>query len=146
MKALKVNRITIQNEPAAVQTWYSGDHFEAIKLTQEVFPGKELIFTEGCVEYSRYGTNQLHNAQMYAHDIIGNLNAGMTGFIDWNIMLDEKGGPNHVNNYCDAPIMIDTQADKFEVKLSCDYIGHFSRYIKKVQKESPSQNIAVLWK
>jgi glucosylceramidase len=114
--------------------WYSGDHFEAIKLTREVFPEKELIFTEGCVEYSRFGTNQLHNAQMYAHDIIGNLNAGMTGFIDWNILLDEKGGPNHANNFCDAPIMIDTQEDKFDVNLSFDYIGHFSRYIKKGAK------------
>ncbi|MDF2943063.1 MAG: glucosylceramidase [Herbinix sp.] len=198
-RGLKVNRLTVQNEPAAVQTWdsciftaaeekeflrdylyptlvknglshikiniwdhnkermyerasaiidqetismidgvafhwYSGDHFEAINITSEAFPGKELIFTEGCVEYSRFGTNQLHNAQMYAHDIIGNLNGGMTGSIDWNILLDEKGGPNHVGNYCDAPIMIDTQADTFEVKLSFDYIGHFSRYIKKGAK------------
>jgi glucosylceramidase len=114
--------------------WYSGDHFEAIGLTREAFPGKELIFTEGCVEYSRFDADQLHNAQMYAHDIIGDLNAGMTGFIDWNILLDEKGGPNHVHNYCDAPIMIDTKNDKFEVKLSFYYIGHFSKYIKKDAK------------
>lgn len=114
--------------------WYSGDHFEAINITKDAYPDKEMIFTEGCVEYSRFGTNQLHNARMYAHDIIGNLNAGMTGFIDWNIYLDEKGGPNHVGNYCEAPIMIDTKKDTFEVKLSCDYIGHFSRYIKKGAK------------
>lgn len=198
-KGLKVSRVTIQNEPAAVQSWdsciytaeeekeflrdylypafvknglshikiniwdhnkellyerakriidkdtnpmvdgvafhwYSGDHFEAISITHDAFPDKEMIFTEGCVEYSRFGTNQLHNARMYAHDIIGNLNAGMTGFIDWNILLDKKGGPNHVGNYCDAPIMIDTEKDTFEVKLSCDYIGHFSRYIKKGAK------------
>jgi glucosylceramidase len=198
-RGLKVNRLTIQNEPAAVQSWdsciytaeeekeflrdylyptlvknglsdvkiniwdhnkermydrakaiidkdtdkivdgvafhwYSGDHFESVNITQEAFPGKELIFTEGCVEYSRFGTNQLHNAQMYAHDIIGNLNGGMTGSIDWNILLDEKGGPNHAGNYCDAPIMIDTQKDSYEVKLSFDYIGHFSRYIRKGAK------------
>jgi glucosylceramidase len=114
--------------------WYSGDHFESISIARDAFPGKELIFTEGCVEYSRFGTNQLHNAQMYAHDIIGNLNAGMTASIDWNIFLDEKGGPNHAGNFCDAPIMIDTQNDTFEVKLSFDYIGHFSRYIKKGAK------------
>ncbi len=111
--------------------WYTGDHFEAIGLAKDAFPGKELIFTEGCVEYSRFNANQLYNAQMYAHDIIGNLNAGMTGFIDWNILLDEKGGPNHVNNYCDAPVMVDTQNGSFEQKLSFDYIGHFSRYIEK---------------
>ncbi|MDF2538674.1 MAG: glycoside hydrolase family 30 [Herbinix sp.] len=114
--------------------WYSGDHFETISLTHEAFPDKELIFTEGCVEYSRFSDNQLQGAQMYAHDIIGNLNAGMTGFLDWNIYLDEKGGPNHVNNFCDAPIMINTKEDSFEVHLSYDYIGHFSRYIKKGAK------------
>ncbi|MDF2943061.1 MAG: glucosylceramidase [Herbinix sp.] len=114
--------------------WYSGDHFEQLQITRDAFPGKELIFTEGCVEYSRFGTNQLQNAQMYAHDIIGNLNGGMTGSMDWNILLDEKGGPNHVGNFCDAPIMVDTQNDTFEVKLSFDYIGHFSKYIKKGAK------------
>jgi glucosylceramidase len=110
--------------------WYSGDHFDAIRLTHETYPKKELIFTEGCVEYSRFDTDQLKNAQMYAHDIIGNLNAGMTGFIDWNIYLDEKGGPNHVGNYCDAPIMVDTGTGELMVKLSHEYIGHFSKYIK----------------
>ncbi|MHB8127730.1 MAG: glycoside hydrolase family 30 protein [Mobilitalea sp.] len=114
--------------------WYSGDHFESIQVTHEAFPTKELIFTEGCVEYSRFDTNQLRNAQMYAHDILGNLNSGMTGSIDWNIILNEKGGPNHVNNNCDAPIMVDTENDTFEVKLSFDYIGHFSRYIQKGAK------------
>ena len=110
--------------------WYSGDHFDAIRLTHERYPAKELIFSEGCVEYSRFNTDQLKNAQMYAHDMIGNLNAGMTGFIDWNIFLDEKGGPNHVGNYCDAPIMVDTNTGELMVKLSYDYIGHFSKYIK----------------
>ncbi|MFV0343022.1 MAG: glycoside hydrolase family 30 protein [Anaerocolumna sp.] len=114
--------------------WYTGDHFDAIKLTHEAYPDKELIFTEGCVEYSRFDSSQLRNAQMYAHDIIGNLNCGMTGFIDWNILLDEKGGPNHVNNFCDAPIMIDTVNNSYEVKLSYHYIGHFSRYIQKGAK------------
>lgn len=114
--------------------WYTGDHFEAINLTKEAFPGKELIFTEGCVEYSRFDAGQLKNAQMYAHDIIGNLNAGMTAFIDWNIFLDEKGGPNHVNNLCDAPVMINTEDGSYEEKLSFHYIRHFSRYIGREAK------------
>jgi glucosylceramidase len=114
--------------------WYSGDHFEAVRMAHEAYPVKELIFTEGCVEYNRHSDNQLHGAQMYAHDIIGNFNAGMTSFLDWNIMLDEKGGPNHANNLCDAPIMVDTQNNTIDVHLSFDYIGHFSRYIKKGAK------------
>lgn len=110
--------------------WYSGDHFDALRLVHEEFPLKKLLFTEGCIEYSRFSKdNQLNNAQMYAHDIIGNLNAGMNSFIDWNIVLDENGGPNHAGNYCEAPIICDTQNGTIDKKLSFYYIAHFSKYI-----------------
>lgn len=114
--------------------WYTGDHFDAVSITRDAFPGKELIFSEGCVEYSRFDASQLKNAQMYAHDMIGNLNAGMTGFLDWNILLDVKGGPNHVGNNCDAPVMSVDGEDNFVQNLSFYYIGHFSRYIEKGAK------------
>ncbi len=111
--------------------WYTGDHFEALQETGRQYADKELIFTEGCVEYSRFDTdNQIAHAEMYAHDIIGNFKAGMNGFIDWNLILDEKGGPNHVGNFCDAPIMCHAKEDVIDIKLSYYYIGHFSRFIK----------------
>lgn len=111
--------------------WYSGDHFEALQYIHEKYPEKELIFTEGCVEYSRFASaGQTANAEMYAHDIIGNLKAGMNGFLDWNLILDEKGGPNHVGNFCDAPVMCNIKEDSIDVKLSYYYIGHFSRFIQ----------------
>jgi len=110
--------------------WYTGDHFENLDIVKKLYPDKKLIFTEACVEYSKFSSqNQLRNAQMYAHDIIGNFNAGMNAFIDWNMVLDEKGGPNHVNNFCDAPIMCDTANGTYEKKLSYNYLGHFSRHI-----------------
>lgn len=77
---------------------------------------------------------------MYAHDIIGNLNAGTHVFIDWNIVLDERGGPNHVGNFCGAPIMCDTKADRVVKRLPLDYIGHFSRYIKPGAKRIGSSS------
>ncbi len=45
----------------------------------------------------------------YARNIIVSLDNWLTGWIDWNIVLDKNGGPNHVGNYCGAPIMIDTE-------------------------------------
>ena len=55
--------------------WYSGDHFEALDIVQKLFPGKKTAFTEGCVEYSKFTSkNQLANARMYAHDMIGDIN------------------------------------------------------------------------
>lgn len=111
--------------------WYSGDHFEALQAVREKYPKKELIFTEGCVEYSRFrAKSQSDYAEMYGHSLIGDLNAGMNAFIDWNVILDEQGGPNHVQNFCDAPVMCNTENDTIDIKLSYYYIGHFSRFIK----------------
>ncbi|WP_310602038.1 glycoside hydrolase family 30 protein [Anaerosporobacter sp.] len=115
--------------------WYTGDHFEAVSLVKEQFPDKELLFTEGCVEFSRFmDSNDVYKAEMYAHDILGNLNAGMNGYYDWNLVLDEKGGPNHVNNLCAAPIMCDCTTGTFEKRLSYYYVGHFSKYIRRGAK------------
>lgn len=36
------------------------------------------------------------DAADYAHDMIGNLNAGMNRWIDWNFLVDKDGGPRHV--------------------------------------------------
>ncbi len=116
--------------------WYSGDHFEALQLIRDHFPEQILVFSEACVEYSRFaGQSQLLNAQMYAHDLIGNLNHGLNAFLDWNLLLDEKGGPNHVGNLCEAPIMFDTQRGKLIYNLSYDYIGHFSKYTRQKRPE-----------
>lgn len=115
--------------------WYTGDHFEGLSEVRRLFPDKELIHTEGCVEYSKFAKdNQIRHAEMYAHDIIGDFNAGMNGYLDWNIYLDEKGGPNHVENYCDAPVMCDTKNDSIDIKRSYYYIGHFSRFLKRGAK------------
>ncbi len=115
--------------------WYSGDHFENVALVREKYPDKELIFTEGCVEYSRFAdSNEVYKAEMYAHDMIGNFNAGMNGYIDWNLLLDDKGGPNHVNNFCAAPMMCNPVEQTLEKRLSYYYIGQLSRYVKKGAK------------
>ena len=110
--------------------WYSGDHFEAVEIAHRIRPEKTLFFTEGCVEYSRFaGMSDLEKAEMYAHDIIGNLNAGISASIDWNLLLDADGGPNHVGNFCEAPVMA-TQEGGLERKGSYYYIGQISRYVR----------------
>lgn len=111
--------------------WYSGDHFEALEMIHQKFPDKKLILSEACIEYSKYSAeNYLANAQKYAHDIIGNLNAGMNAFYDWNLLLDQTGGPNHVQNLCDAPYLYDTENKKLMERNTLSYIWHFSHYIQ----------------
>lgn len=111
--------------------WYSGDHFEALAATRDyVGPEKELIFSEGCDSFSAGDPSQeLPHAEHYAHEIIGDLNAGANGILDWNIVLDARGGPNHAGNYCDAPIMYDTANRTTNVRLPFYYLGHFSRFV-----------------
>lgn len=110
--------------------WYSGDHFEALKLAHERYPDKKLLFSEGCVEYSKFAEkDQLADARMYGHDIVGDLNGGACAYISWCLLLNDMGGPNHVNNFVDAPVMYDEKTDSMEKKLSYYYIGHFSRSI-----------------
>lgn len=110
--------------------WYSGDHFEALDLTKQLFPDKELWFTEGCVEYSRFGDSKApEKGRMYAHDILGNLAHGACAYLDWNLLLDHTGGPNHVGNFCEAPIML-KEGGGYVKNASYYAIGHFSRYIK----------------
>ena len=117
--------------------WYSGDHFESLARVREDYPDKELIFTEGCVEYSIFKSDdRVQFAEKYAHDILGDFLAGGNAFVDWNVILDKKGGPNHVGNFCDAPVMCDYDNDVIDVKLSYYYIGHFSRFIKPGAKRA----------
>lgn len=111
--------------------WYTGDHFDAVRLAKNRWPGKELWFSEGCVEYSRFdGMTPLQKAEMYAHDIMGNLNAGISGSIDWNLLLDAGGGPNHVGNFCEAPVMLTKDGSGFTLQTEYWYIGQFSRFIR----------------
>ncbi len=112
--------------------WYTGEHFDTLRMIKERFPTLKLAFTEGCVEYNRFANNnQLQNARMYAHDIFGDLNNGMNRFFDWNLLLDEQGGPNHVSNFCDAPIMFDRGSKEIRCNLSYRYIWHFSHFLKE---------------
>ena len=111
--------------------WYTGDHFENIDICRQLFPNKLLIHTEGCVGYSNLrNSDEVKNAEIYAHDIIGDLNAGSNGYIDWNILLDYYGGPNHKKNYCNSPIMLSKDEIDYYKSLCYYYIGQFGKVIK----------------
>ena len=117
--------------------YYSGDHFENIKNVHETYPEKLLIHTEGCCGFSKIDrqsekavNNELQNAEIYAHDIIGDLNSGSNAYIDWNLLLNHKGGPNHKFNFCSSPIMLEKGEKNYIKTYTYYYIGHFSKFIK----------------
>ncbi|MEC4748144.1 glycoside hydrolase family 30 protein [Methylomicrobium sp. Wu6] len=109
--------------------WYCGDHFDNVQMTHDAYPDKHLIFTEGCQEGGPH-LGSWDTGERYARSIINDLNRWTVAWVDWNLVLDERGGPNHVNNFCSAPIIADTRARKVLYQSSYYYIGHFSRFIR----------------
>jgi glucosylceramidase len=133
---------TILNDPAAAkfvwgigyhwyETWTGGDmQFNNVKMVNDNFPQKNLLFTEGCAEeFSPERINEWSLGEKYGHSMIHDFNAGTVGWTDWNILLDEKGGPNHVGNFCMAPVHFDP-AKGLEYTSAYYYIGHFSKFIR----------------
>lgn len=109
--------------------WYSGDHFEAVNAVRERFPGKQMILSEAGIGPSSRPEEDFRHVRLLAHEMIGDFNHGMTAFYDWNIFLDETGGPNHVENFGDAPLMYDTVNKKIIKKNLFECYKHFSCYI-----------------
>ena len=68
--------------------------------------------------------------EKYAEDIIGDLRANCVGWTDWNLLLDMKGGPNHLGNYCEAPIRVDASTQQINVQPTFYFFGQVSKYVK----------------
>jgi glucosylceramidase len=114
------------------ETWSGGaPMFENLVKVQEAFPDKKLFFTEGCVEvFSPEKLQHWPNAERYGLNMISDFNSGTVAWTDWNILLDEVGGPNHVANLVFAPIHADTRTGELIYTPTYYYIGHFSKFIK----------------
>ncbi|WP_026728670.1 glycoside hydrolase family 30 protein [Flavobacterium denitrificans] len=113
------------------ETWSGGPpRFESVGVVHKAFPDKGLLFTEGCVEKFDASRFQFWgNAERYGLNMINDFNNGTVGWTDWNILLDQNGGPNHVNNFCFAPIHADLVKDELIYTPMYYYIGHFSKFI-----------------
>ncbi|MDG1227492.1 MAG: glycoside hydrolase family 30 protein [Polaribacter sp.] len=113
------------------ETWTGGlPKYDNLKNIKESFPSKNMMFTEGCQE--GFDTERMHywpNAERYGNSMINDFNSGVVGWTDWNILLDERGGPNHVQNFCFAPIHANTKTSELTYTPTYFYIGHFSKFI-----------------
>ena len=114
------------------EIWAGGKYmYENLARIKESYPDKKLLFTEGCVEnFDATQYQRWSNGERYGQSMINDFNQGTVGWTDWNILLDETGGPNHVNNLCFAPIHADTKTEELIYTPSYYYIGHFSKFIR----------------
>ena len=133
----------VLNDPAAAKYvwgigfhWYEswtggGNLYDNVRLVNEAFPNTHLMFTEGCVEkYDATRVKEWRYGEIYGRAMINDFNNGTVAWTDWNILLDEKGGPNHVGNFCFAPVHADTKTGELTYLNSFYYIGHFSKFIR----------------
>jgi glucosylceramidase len=138
---------TMLNDPeAAKYVWGIGFHwyetwtgstmqFNNLKLVHEAYPDKNLIFTEGCVE--KFSFDRIVDwalGERYGNSMLNDFNCGTVAWTDWNVLLDQTGGPNHVGNFCFAPIHADLRTGKLIFTNSYYYIGHFSKFIQSGAK------------
>ncbi|NML66335.1 glycoside hydrolase family 30 protein [Hymenobacter sp. RP-2-7] len=114
------------------ETWTgSGMLFGNVARVHEMYPDKQLFFTEGCVENFKLDqVKEWRLGERYGYSMINDFNAGTAGWTDWNILLDEQGGPNHVGNFCFAPVHADLRTGELIYTNAYYYIGHFSKFIR----------------
>nr|WP_294899457.1 glycoside hydrolase family 30 protein [uncultured Pedobacter sp.] len=133
--------VILSDPEAAKYVWGIGFHwyetwtgsqmlFQNLNRVKEAFPDKELIFTEGCKEkFNLDSVNNWSLGERYGHSMINDFNSGTAAWTDWNILLDENGGPNHVGNYCFAPIHANVKTNELIYTSAYYYIGQFSKFI-----------------
>jgi len=139
--------------------WYTGgEAFDVVKRTAELFPEKFIMGTEACEGFLPYAfslaslasspvvlslplpylsTEQgpiigsWERGEHYGHDILNDLESHAVGWMDWNMVLDQTGGPNHVGNQCDSPIIADINQQILHYQIPYFYMGHFTRYLPR---------------
>ncbi len=114
------------------ETWAGGETMhDNLTNVQASYPDKKLLFTEGTNEkFSPAKYQYWPNAERYGRSMIKDFNRGTVGWTDWNILLDHNGGPNHVANYCFAPIHANTETNQLIYTPTYYYVGHFSKFIR----------------
>jgi glucosylceramidase len=157
--------------------WYAStyDYFpEELQYAHKKAPNKYLIQSEACVDsevpkwqddawywqkeatdwgwdWAPENDKKFHPkyapVNRYARDIIGCLNNYVDGWIDWNMVLDTKGGPNWFQNWCVAPIIVDPEKDEVYFTPIYYTLSHFSRFIRpnaiRIGVDNPDKKLLV---
>ena len=94
--------------------WYDGACIDEMEKVRARYSDKILISSEMCCGWSDYDEKKWQeDADLYTGEIFACMNAGVTAWVDWNILLDYKGGPAQQNNQVKAPIILNEKGDDF---------------------------------
>lgn len=133
----------ILSDPAAAKyVWGIGFHwyedwvgtpqlYRNLKHASEAFPKTNFLGTEACnCPFDMSKINEWKWGESYGRAMMHDFNNGAVGWTDWNVILDERGGPNHVGNFCFAPVHGDLKNGTLIYTNAYHYIGHFSKFIR----------------
>ncbi|KAG7196904.1 hypothetical protein KM043_000178 [Ampulex compressa] len=110
-----------------------------LDMMHEKYPEKLLIITEASTgsapwEKEKVILGSWERGARYILNIIENLKHNMNGWIDWNLALDKRGGPNWNENFVDSAIIVNPDTDEFYKQPMYYAIKHFSRFVKRGSK------------
>lgn len=107
-----------------------------------------ILGTEACAGYTPWEKGprlgEWSRGEAYAHDILNDLKHHVSGWTDWNLLLDMHGGPNWAGNYVDAPILVDTQKQTLYFQPMYFYLAHFSRFLRPGSHQIVSQSRGII--
>lgn len=134
MEALRPN-VTSFLDGFAVH-WYWDKFIPAALLdsANQNYPDKLILNTESCIGDKPYQTHgpilgSWDRAEDYITAYIQDLKHSVNGWIDWNLLLNEEGGPNYVSNHVDSAVVVNKTSDEAYKQPIFYAIGHFSRFI-----------------
>jgi glucosylceramidase len=105
--------------------WYVGDHFDNVRMVHDAYPDKKMLYTEAGMGGS-WGS-----AANLAKNIILDLNNWASGWVFWNLILDEENGPRHAGGMHGSNIVkADLATGRITYNPPHYVFGHFSRFIK----------------
>jgi len=116
--------------------WYGGNDrlmdgtfgYEAVNATHHLIPDKILLNSEGC-SCPGVRVGDWLRAERLGHDLIFDLNNWANGWIDWNLLLNSEGGPNHLKNNCDAGLITLPGYSDIYIQPSFYYMAHMSKFV-----------------
>jgi len=117
--------------------WYTGEHFDNVRIVHDAYPDKKLLFTEAGMGGSWYSAFNL------AKNMIIDLNNWANGYTLWNLLLDQTGGPRHAgglpsssspSSFRSNIIMADLTTGEVTFNPPHYTFGQFSRFIKSGAK------------
>lgn len=100
---------------------------------RDAHPDALLIGTEACEGYLPFAAGpslgDWGRGETYGHDILQDLLAGANGWVDWNLILDGRGGPNWKGNFVDAAMLVDFDQGKWFIQPMFWYLTSFSMFL-----------------